>query len=62
MFASLEQQLNLNHLNTTQMKKIKIATAKKQIKEGRFECMTDLKIGYVEIRRANGKREFIEVI
>lgn len=44
------------------MKKIKIATAKKQIKEGRFECMTDLKIGYVEIRRANGKREFIEVI
>ena len=44
------------------MRKIKIATAQKQIKDGKFECLTDIKIGYVEIRKANGKRETIEII
>lgn len=44
------------------MKKVKIETAKKQIKEGKFECSNDLKIGYVEICRSNGKREIIEIV
>jgi hypothetical protein len=44
------------------MKKIKIETAQNQIKEGKFECVTDLKIGYVQITRSNGKREIVEII
>jgi hypothetical protein len=44
------------------MKKVKIETAKRLIKEGKFECCTDLKIGYVEIRKENGERKIIEVI
>jgi hypothetical protein len=44
------------------MKKLKLTTAQKQIKDGKFECLTDLKIGYVEIRKANGKREFSEIV
>ena len=44
------------------MKKLKLATAQKQIREGKFECITDLRVGYVEIRKANGKIETIEII
>lgn len=31
------------------MRTIKIAKLQKMIQEGRVECLTDLKIGYVEI-------------
>ena len=44
------------------MKTLKLETALKQIKDGKFECLTDIKIGYVEIRKSNGKREIIEII
>lgn len=44
------------------MQKLKIKTAIAQIKDGKFECATDLKKGYVEIIRHNGKRETIEIV
>lgn len=44
------------------MQRLKLETAKAQIKDGKFECMTDLKIGYIEIRKANGKRVTIEIV
>ena len=45
------------------MKTVKFETLKKQIREGRIECVTDLKIGYVEIYNMNSrKRMTIEVI
>lgn len=44
------------------MKTLKLSTVANQIKDGKIECLTDLKIGYVEIRRASGKREIIQVI
>lgn len=44
------------------MKTLTYQTALKQIKEGKIECITDLKIGFVEIRRHTGKREIINII
>lgn len=44
------------------MRTLKLATALKQIKEGRFECLNDIKVGYIQIRKANGKSEMIEII
>jgi hypothetical protein len=45
------------------MKTLKFNTALKQIKEGRIECITDLKIGYVEIyNMTSRKRITIEII
>jgi hypothetical protein len=45
------------------MKTVKFQTVKKQIQEGRLECVTDLKIGYVEVRNlVSQKRLFIEVV
>ena len=44
------------------MKKFKINRITKMISEGRIECLTDLRIGYVEIRYiSSGKRTTIEV-
>ena len=45
------------------MKTVKIKTIQKQIKDGKVECITDLKLGYVSIRRfPSRKTEMIEVI
>ena len=45
------------------MKRLKVRTVEQQIKEGKIECITDIKLGYVEIRRcATGVRETIKVI
>lgn len=44
------------------MKTLTYQTALKQIKEGKIECITDLKIGFVEIRRHTGKREIINIV
>jgi len=45
------------------MKEVKMKTILKQIKDGKVECITDLKLGYVSIRRfPSGKREIVEVI
>ncbi len=45
------------------MKEVKMKTILKQIKEGKVECITDLKLGYVSIRRfPSRKTEMVEVI
>ena len=45
------------------MKTLKFDSVIKQLKEGKIECVTDLKIGYVEIRNCeNNKRKTIQVI
>lgn len=44
------------------MKTLKIAKALKQVKEGKFECMNDLKLGHIQIRKSNGKKSIIEII
>lgn len=45
------------------MKTLKFKTVEKQIQDGKIECMTDLRLGYVEIRNTeSGKRSTIEVI
>ena len=45
------------------MKTVKIKTIQKQIKDGKVECITDLKLGYVSIRRfPSRKMEMVEVI
>ncbi len=44
------------------MKRIKMSTAQRNIKDGRFECVNNLRIGYVEIRWHTGKKETVEVI
>jgi hypothetical protein len=45
------------------MKEVKMKTILKQIKDGKVECLTDLKLGYVSIRRfPSRKTEMIEVI
>jgi hypothetical protein len=45
------------------MKTLKFNKVLKQIREGKIECVTDFKIGYVEIYNLNTrKRTFIEVI
>ena len=45
------------------MKEVKMKTILKQIKDGKIECITDLKLGYVSIRRfPSRKTEMIEVI
>ncbi len=45
------------------MKTVKIKTLEKQIKDGRVECLSDLKVGFVHIRRfPSRKNEMIEVV
>ena len=44
------------------MRKLKLETAKKMIKDGKFECESDLKIGYVSVRYSTGKRTYIEIV
>lgn len=45
------------------MKTLKFNKVLSQIKEGKIECVTDLKIGYVEILNLNSrKRTFIQVV
>lgn len=45
------------------MKNVKLATIEKQIADGKIECMTDLKVGYVEIRSCiTGNRQIVNVI
>jgi hypothetical protein len=45
------------------MKTLKFKTALKQIQQGKIECVTDLKIGYVEIfNLSSRKRNFIEIV
>jgi hypothetical protein len=44
------------------MKTLKLSTAIKQIKEGKFECVTDIKIGTVQIRTSRKKTTFINII
>jgi hypothetical protein len=45
------------------MRRLKVRTVEQQIKEGKIECMTDIKLGYVEIRKcATGVTETIKVI
>lgn len=45
------------------MKEVKMKTILKQIKEGKVECITDLKLGYVSIRRfPSRKMEMVEVV
>lgn len=45
------------------MKEVSIETIKRLIEEGKLECITDLKKGYVEIRNtSSGKRQTIRVI
>lgn len=45
------------------MKEVKMKTILKQIKEGKVECITDLKLGYVSIRRfPSRKTEIVEVV
>ena len=45
------------------MRRLKVRTVEQQIKEGKIECITDIKLGYVEIRKcATGVTETIKVI
>ena len=45
------------------MKNVKLKTIERQIRDGKVECMMDLRIGYVEIRNCiTGKRYFVNVI
>jgi hypothetical protein len=45
------------------MKTLKIKSVEKQLKEGKIECVTDLRIGFVEIRSCfTNKRITINVI
>jgi hypothetical protein len=45
------------------MKEVKMKTILKQIKDGKVECITDLKLGYVSIRRfPSRKTEMVEVV
>jgi len=49
--------------NQIDMKTLKFNKVLKQIREGKIECVTDFKIGYVEIYNLNTrKRTFIKVI
>ena len=43
------------------MKTLKIKTLENQIKDGITYCITDIKIGYVEICK-NNKRQIVNVI
>ena len=45
------------------MRRLKVRTVEQQSKEGKIDCMTDIKLGYVDIRQcATGVRETIKVI
>jgi hypothetical protein len=45
------------------MKNVKLKPIERQIRDGKVECMMDLRIGYVEIRNCiTGKRYFVNVI
>lgn len=43
------------------MKVLTMSEAKSQIKEGKFECIMDLKVGIVEIRTHKNKYKYIQV-
>jgi hypothetical protein len=43
------------------MKVLTMSEAKSQIKEGKFECMMDLKVGIVPIRTHKNKYKYIQV-
>lgn len=52
-----------NEEKTRAMKNVKLSTIEKQIRDGKVECMTDLRIGYVEIRNCiTDKRYFVNVV
>ena len=48
------------------MRRMRMAVAQKWIKEGRMECVTDLKLGYVDVRiwkvKSGWTRETVEII
>ena len=45
------------------MKTVKIKTIQKQIKDGRVECISDLKIGFVNTRKFPSRKiEMVEVV
>ena len=45
------------------MKRLKMSTVLKQIKDGNIECLQDLRVGYIEVRNTTkGNRYTIEVI
>jgi hypothetical protein len=55
--------LSLLKLKRETMRRLKVRTVEQQIKEGKIECVTDIKLGYVEIRKcATGVTETIKVI
>lgn len=44
------------------MRSLTMKKMREMIKDGRIECITDLKVGYVEVRWThNNKRETVEV-
>jgi CRISPR/Cas system CMR-associated protein Cmr3 (group 5 of RAMP superfamily) len=38
------------------MKNVKLSTIEKQIRDGKVECLTDLRIGWVEIRNCTTRK------
>lgn len=44
------------------MQTLKLSTALTQIKEGKFECNQDIRVGLVEITTAKGVRKTIKII
>ncbi len=45
------------------MKTVKMKTIEKQIRDGKVECLSDLRIGFVHIRKyPSRKSEMIEVV
>ena len=45
------------------MKTVKIKTIEKQIRDGKVECLSDLRVGFVFIRRhPSRKSEIVEVV
>jgi hypothetical protein len=55
--------LIFNKIKKRDMRRLKVRTVEQQIKEGKIECMTDIKLGYVEIRKcATGVTEIIKII
>ena len=44
------------------MRQMKMSMVLRQTRDGNFECLTDLKLGYVHVRWYMGKRETLEVV
>ena len=40
------------------MKTVKMKTIEKQIRDGKVECLSDLRIGFVHIRRFPSRKNF----